>query len=184
MSASCTATGMTHTCLGGFSKMCRVPPRRPKTTHRTTADPSPLGRTHRARKEKHSPYPSGPSAPRISHRSLWSSLQCDDTALSPGRRTSGRRQQMHTCRCGHPGKRTQSNTRGRGTRALACKASGPPPRVSAASRGWGGSGGHALCAPGTRVWVRAAGRAYLPAQTPPSLAHCCHPTLPSFKERL
>ena len=102
---------MTHICLGGFSKMCRAPPKRPKTTHRTMADPSPLGRAHRARKEKHSPYPSGPSAPRISRRSLWNSLQRDDTTLSPRRRTSGHQQQMHTCRCGHPGKRAQSNTR-------------------------------------------------------------------------
>lgn len=183
VSASHTTTGMTHTCLGGFSKMCRVPPRRPKTTHRTMANAPPLGRTHRAREKKHSPYPSGPSAPRISRRSLWSSLQRDDTALSPRPRTSGR-QQMHTCRCGPPGERAQSNTQGRGSGALAVKASGPPPRVLAASRGWGGSSGHAPCAPGTRVRVRAAGRAHLPAQPPPSLARCCNPTLSSFKERL
>ena len=93
-SATPTATGMTHTCLGSFSKMCQARPRRPKTTKEQWPTPSPRQDTP-SKEEEHSPYPSGPSAPRTSRRSLWSSLQRDDTALSPGLRTSGHRQQVH-----------------------------------------------------------------------------------------
>lgn len=59
---------------------------------------------------KHSPYPSGPSAPRISHRSLWSSLQCDSTALSLGLRSASCPQQGRANRSRKsPRKCAQSN---------------------------------------------------------------------------
>ena len=78
-SATPTATGMTHTCLGSFSKMCQACPQGPKTTTEQWPTPSPRQDTP-SQEEEHSPYPSGPSAPRTSRRILWSSLQRDDTA--------------------------------------------------------------------------------------------------------
>ena len=173
---------MTHICLGGFSKMCRAPPKRPKTTHRTMADPSPLGHTEPGRRSTHLIHPVllHPVFPAEAF-----GIVCNVTTRhsAPGGGPVATNSRCIRADVDTP-ESAPRETRGRGTRALACKPSGPPPRVSVASRGWGGSGGHAPCAPGTRVQVRAAGRAYLPAQPPPSLTRCCHPTLPSFKERL
>lgn len=68
-----------------FKDVPGTPPE-PKTSHGTAAGPQPPA-------GQHSPCPSGPSAPRTSRRSLWSSLQRDDTALSPRLRTGACRQQ-------------------------------------------------------------------------------------------
>lgn len=113
-----TATGMTHTSLGSFSKMCQGTPQsqRPPTEQRPPPSPGGAALTLSIRSL---------CTPYFPPRSLWSSLQRDDTALSPRLRTGPRRGRGVQTR--H--QKARSEQQRNASKGLAPRA--PCPRVSA-----------------------------------------------------